>query len=366
VTGVERALARVETGAIERNVRHLRSLLEGGAELCAVVKADGYGHGHAAAARAALAGGATWLAVATAREAAALREADFSHVRILVMGALTPDDLRLALDSNADVVAWTRELVEAIDRPARVHVKLDSGMGRLGTKDPADARELCELVARTEGLELAGLMTHFATADETGDDYFQAQLDRFTPLAREIKAAHPSTVIHAANSASVYRASASHFDLVRCGIAIYGLDPFGEDPEARGLEPAMALESYVAAVKRFEPGESAGYGRTWRAGATTNIGVLPIGYGDGWRRALSNDCDVIVRGRRHPLVGTVSMDNITIDLGAETDVRPGDRAVLIGEQDGERILCEEVARRLRTINYEVTCGLTARVRREHT
>jgi alanine racemase len=209
-------------------------------------------------------------------------------------------------------------------------------------------------------------MTHFATADELGDDHFGAQLERFTPLANEIKTAYPSTVVHAANSASVYRDSASHFDLVRCGVAIYGLDPFGEDPAERGLEPAMRLESYVAAVKRFEPGDSAGYGRTWKASEPTDVGVLPIGYGDGWRRALSNDCDVLVRGRRRPLVGTISMDNVTIDLGPDTDVRVGDRAVLMGEQDGERILCEEVATRLHTINYEVTCGLTARVRREHT
>jgi alanine racemase len=365
VSRVERALARIDTGAIERNCRHLGSLLSDGTELCAVVKADGYGHGHAAAARAALAGGATWIAVATAREAEALRAAGLEDERILVMGALTPDDLRIALGADADVVAWTRELVEAIDLAARVHVKLDSGMGRLGTKDPDEARALCDLIARRDDLELAGLMTHFATADELGDEHFGAQLERFAPLAREVKSAHPQAVVHAANSAAAYRDTAAHFDMVRCGIAVYGLDPFGEDPAERGLEPALGLESYVASVKRFEPGDSAGYGRTWRAGHATFVGVLPIGYGDGWRRALSNNCDVLVRGRRHPLVGTVSMDNVTIDLGPETDVRPGDRAVLIGEQDGERILCEEVARRLHTINYEVTCGLTARVRREH-
>ncbi|MFL5909081.1 MAG: alanine racemase [Gaiellaceae bacterium] len=366
---VERALARIDTGAIERNVRHLGSLLGADTELCAVVKADGYGHGHAAAARAALAGGAAWLAVATAREAQALRDAGLADARVLVMGALTHEDLRIALAARADVVAWTRELVEAIDVPAsfaaRVHVKLDSGMGRLGTKDPQEARELCALVDAREGLELAGLMTHFATADEPGDDHFPEQLERFTPLAREVKGAYPQAIVHAANSAAVYRDRAAHFDLVRCGVAVYGLDPFGEDPANRGLDPALRLESYVAAVKRFEPGESVGYGRTWKASGPTCVGVLPIGYGDGWRRALSNNADVLVRGRRRPLVGTVSMDNVTIDLGAETDVRVGDPAVLIGEQDGEHILCEEVARRLDTINYEVTCGLTHRVRREH-
>ncbi len=151
--------------------------------------------------------------------------------------------------------------------------------------------------------------------------------------------------------------------MVRCGIAVYGLDPFGEDPSEHGLEPALELRSYVADVKRFEAGASAGYGRAWRAGAETWVGVLPIGYGDGVRRALSNNAEVLVRGRRRPLVGNVSMDNIAIELGPETDVQPGDEAVLIGAQGSERVSAEEIARRIGTINYEVTTGLTARVRR---
>ena len=178
----------------------------------------------------------------------------------------------------------------------------------------------------------------------------------------------PSTtglICHAANSAATLRDPASHFDLVRCGVGIYGLDPFQSDPADEGLEPALSLESWVAAVKRFEPGDSAGYGRRWIAAEPTWVATVPIGYGDGWRRALSDNCDVLVSGRRYPLVGTVSMDNVTVELGAETDVEVGDPVVLIGEQDGERILCEEVARRLDTINYEVTCGLTQRVRREY-
>ena len=136
-------------------------------------------------------------------------------------------------------------------------------------------------------------------------------------------------------------------------------------PAAAGLEPALRLESYVAAVRQFDAGESAGYGRRWQAEQPTWVGTLPIGYGDGWRRGLTNNADVLVRGRRYPLVGTVSMDNITIDLGPETDVQPGDRAVLIGDDGEERILCEDVARRLDTINYEITCGLSPRVRRVH-
>jgi alanine racemase len=331
------------------------------------VKADGYGHGHAAVARAALAGGAGWLAVATANEARALRDEGIG-ARLLVMGALTPADLDTALAADADVVVWTEELLDWIETRgtgARVHVKLDSGMGRLGTKDPNRALALCRRVAELEQFELAGLMTHFATADEEGDDHFGRQLERFAPLAAEVKSAYGGVVVHAANSAATIREPRAHFDMVRCGIAVYGLDPFGRDPAERGLEPALALESYVAAVKRFEPGDSAGYGRRFIASEPTWIAVLPIGYGDGWRRGLTNNAEVLVRGRRRPLVGTVSMDNITIDLGPETDVTPGDPAVLIGVQGDERILCEEVARRLDTINYEVTCGLTQRVRRLH-
>jgi alanine racemase len=214
-------------------------------------------------------------------------------------------------------------------------------------------------------MELAGLMTHFATADEFGDDHFPGQLESFTALAGELKDAHPHLKVHAANSAATLRDRAAHFDLVRCGVAIYGLDPFGSDPAERGLEPVLRLESYVAAVKPFEPGESAGYGRRWKATEPTNVGTIPIGYGDGWRRALTNNADVLIGGRRYPLVGTVSMDNLTVDLGADTEVTPGTEAVLIGAQDGERILAEEIARRLDTINYEVTCGLSPRVRRLH-
>jgi alanine racemase len=359
VTG--RAVARVDPRAIEQNCGVLRRRL-GNAELCAVVKANGYGHGTGTAARAALAGGATWLATATAAEAAAL-EVDAPR---LVMGALTRGDLDVALGARADVVAWTREFVDAVavrGGGARVHVKLDSGMGRLGTKDPREARELCDLVASTEGLELAGLMTHFATADEPGDDHFPHQLARFSALVDDVRRDHPAITVHAANSAGVLRDPAAHFDMARCGIAVYGMDPFGEDPAAHGLEPALRLESYVATVKRFEPGDSAGYGRSWRASEPTWVAVLPIGYGDGWRRGLSNNADVLVRGRRHPLVGTVSMDNITVDLGPDTDVEVGDEAVLIGGQDGERILAEEVAKGLGTINYEVTTALLPRAQR---
>jgi alanine racemase len=279
------------------------------------------------------------------------------------------DRARVALLADADVVAWTSEFLRAASayaRPGtRVHVKLDTGMGRLGTSDPAEAGALAAAVAADARLELAGVMTHFATADEHGDAHFPAQLDRFTAFVRDLRGTYPNLRAHAANSAATLRDAASHLDMVRCGVAVYGLDPFGVDPAREGLRPAMSVESYVASVKRFEPGEGAGYGQTWRAAEPTDVAVLPIGYGDGWRRGLSNNARVLIRGRSYPLVGTVSMDNVTVDLGPGAAATVGDRAVLIGEQDGERILAEEVARALGTINYEVTCGLTPRVRRAY-
>jgi alanine racemase len=341
-----------------------------GAELCAVVKADGYGHGADACAAAALEGGATRLAVATAQEAEQIGRR-FQHVPLLTMGALTDVDVDVALAAGSEIAVWREEFLRLVaaraaaqGRPAKVHVKYDSGMGRLGTTDPKEVMALIRICEGEDGLRPVGVWTHFATADEPESDFFDEQLQRFTSLAGEVKAQNAEITVHAANSAALFRAPAAHFDMARCGIAIYGLDPFHEDPAARGLQPVLELHSYVADVKRFAAGASAGYGRTWRAPQDTWVGVLPIGYGDGVRRGLSNNAEVLVRGRRHPLVGTVSMDNITIDLGPDTDVGPGDEAVLIGPQGEERILAEEVARRLETINYEVTCGISARVPRE--
>jgi alanine racemase len=344
VIGSDRALAKVDLGAIERNCARLPK------PLCAVVKANGYGHGPVAGA--ALAGGATWVAVATADEARELREQGVD-APVLVMGALTRAELQVALDADADVVAWTDEVAEAAPR---VHVKLDTGMGRLGTKERDEALRLAERP------NVVGLMTHFATADELDDRFFSTQLDAFRAFVEAV--GRDDLLVHAANSAAALRDPASHFDMVRCGIAVYGMDPFHADPAAHGLEPALSLHTWVAAVRRFAPGDSAGYGRRWTADEPCWVATIPIGYGDGWRRGLTNDCDVLIRGRRHPLVGTVSMDNVTAALGADTDVRVGDPAVLIGRQGEERILAEEVARRLGTINYEVTTGLLPRVRRE--
>jgi alanine racemase len=361
-----RALARVNVAAIERNVARMRARLTGGAELCAVVKADGYGHGALPTARAALAAGASWLAVATVEEAARLRAGEIRQP-VLVMGAISAQELPIALQAGADVVAWSERFVADLAAPSvpvRVHVKLDTGMGRLGTRDVSEAFRVARAIESFPGLELVGAMTHFATADEDSE-FLADQLARFDEFAHELRGRHPGILVHAANSAATLRAPASHFDMVRCGIAIYGCDPMNENPDRHGLEPALELTSYVAAVKRARVGDSAGYGRQFVAERDTWIATLPIGYADGVRRALSNNCDVLVGGARQPLVGRVSMDNITIDLGSATGIHPGQRATIIGRNGPQRQTAEDLAQRIGTINYEIVCGISGRVPRLH-
>jgi alanine racemase len=352
-----RATARIDLGAIERNCARLAGL---GTKLCAVVKADGYGHGAVQAALAAQRGGAQWLAVATAGEAAALRDHGVVGP-LLVMGALSSAELDLAVSARADIVAWRPDYVARLrGRDVGVHVKLDTGMGRLGTRDPDEAAATAEAVSATAGPRLAGVMTHFATADDD-PEFMAEQLARFVPWADRFEVTR-----HAANSAAALGNPAARLDMVRCGIAIYGMDPFHRDPAEHDLEPALELVSYVAEVKQARKGDSAGYGRRFIAERDTWIGTVPIGYGDGVRRGLTGTgTHVLIGERRVPIVGTVSMDNITIDLG-DQPVERGTEVVLLGSRGSERVLAEDWARALGTINYEVTCGLSPRVPRSYT
>ncbi|HVC84865.1 MAG TPA: alanine racemase [Solirubrobacteraceae bacterium] len=358
-----RALARINVAAIERNSARL---VRSSPRLCAVVKANAYGHGAVECARAALAGGATWLAVAAAQEAQELREGGLD-APILVMGALTRAELELALAVDADLVAWTEEFLDWVVAlgGARVHVKLDSGMGRLGTRDGALADRLATRIAGTPGLELAGAMTHLATAEEPDRTFLEDQLARFSAWAGPLRERHPQLLVHAENSAALLGAGHTRFDMARCGGAVYGLDPFGVDPAVWGLEAALELRSWVAACKPCATGESVGYGRRFVASEPTDLAIVPIGYGDGVRRLLSNNAEVLVGGRRRPLVGTVSMDNLAVDLGRGSGVAVGTMVTLLGADGSERISAEEIAERQGTINYEVTCALSPRVPRAY-
>ena len=346
---MSRALAAINLAAIERNCAQLAAMAP---QLCAVVKANAYGHGAVECSRAALAGGASWLAVAAAVEASELR-AGGVRAPILVMGALTRDELELALDADADVVAWSDQFLDWLAGlgGGRVHVKLDSGMGRLGTRDGVLADRLAARVASEPGLALAGAMTHLATAEEPDRSFMESQLARFESWVAPLRERSPGLLVHAENSAALLGAGRGRFDMARCGGAVYGLDPFGVGPAQWGLEAALELHSWVADVKRFAAGDSAGYGRRFVATEATELAVVPVGYGDGVRRL--------------PVVGTVSMDNVTVDLGLGGGVAVGAVVTLIGSDGAERIAAEEVAARQGTINYEVTCAVSPRVPREY-
>lgn len=368
----QRALAEVNLAAIERNVAALRSRLSSDTRLCAVVKANAYGHGSVPVSRTVLAAGARHLAVATALEAQALR-AGAVAAPILILGAVSDDELPIALAAEAELVIWELETAQKLiavarteQRPIGVHVKLDSGLGRLGTRSLDDAAALVELVIDAPELRLVGVMTHFATSD--GDpDFVAEQLRAFKPLVQRVRGlpGGGEVIAHAANSGAILRFPETHFDMVRAGISLYGSDPMNDDPAGWELEPALTLRSYVAAVKAAVPGQSAGYSRRFIADRETVIATVPIGYADGLPRALTNNCEVLIGGRRYPLVGTVSMDNITVEVGPDAPVRVGDRVTLIGTDGNETQTAEQLAARVPTISYELLCWISARVPRSY-
>lgn len=324
----------IALGALRRNVRTLTRVLAG-AELWAVVKADGYGHGAVDVGRAALEEGARALCVATVGEGLVLRRA-FPEARILVMGPVAENDLRAAREAALELAVSNGPLPEGI----RLHVKVDTGMGRFG---------FAEIPPLTG--DVVGLMSHLATAD-SDPAFAERQIARFRALAQ----AHPQLQAHIANSAAALRLPASRFGAARCGIALYGLSPFGTDPAEDGLEPVLSWRSELALVKLLSPGESTGYGRRFVARRPTWIGLVPVGYADGFRRDLTG-AEVLVAGERRRVVGTVSMDSFAVELDRE--LPRGTPVTLIG--DG--LLCEEHARAAGTITYELVCGLNARPER---
>ena len=327
---MHRSEITIDLGAVRRNARTLLRAL-GGAELWAVVKADGYGHGAADVAAAALGAGASALCVATVPEALALRR-EFPDVRILVMGPAGSREIAHAREAALELVAADGEVPHGV----RVHLKLDTGMGRWGLSE----------LAPPAG-EVVGLMSHFASAD--CDAAFTAhQTERFAAAT----AGYSHLTRHIANSAAALRYPAARFDAARCGVALYGLSPFGGDPMDDGLEPALSWRSHLAQVRLLQPGDSTGYGRRFVAERPTWIGIVPVGYADGFRRDLTGT-EVRVGGELRRVVGTVSMDAFAVELERELPV--GTPVTLIGHG----ILAEEHARVADTITYELACGINS-------
>ena len=369
-------IARVRPAAIEANVRRLAERA-GSAALCAVVKADGYGHGAVTAARAALAGGASWLAVATIREAlevAETAESVGSDAPVLILAEADPGLVASASGRCSSRVRFTVASVSGIQAlaaaggPARsVHLKVDTGMHRMGAL-PGELGAMVEAL-REAGprLRLEGVWTHFAVADEPDDPFTAEQLRRFDAAIAQLGASGVSAdVVHAANSAGLLAHPDARRDMVRAGISIYGVPP---SPALKGiveLEPALELVSRVTAVRTVAPGETVSYGRHWRAGEPTRVATVAIGYADGIRRdSGSAGVEVLVRGRRCPIVGAVTMDQLMVALPPviADEATMGDEAVLIGRQGADEITATEVAQRLGTIAYEVLTSISARVPR---
>jgi alanine racemase len=348
-----RAWAEIDLSAVRDNVRALKRRAPG-SRLMAVVKADAYGHGAVPVAGAALEAGADCLAVATVEEGVQLRRAGMLSPMILVFTDLLPGELRLAEGHRLAVTAHSLPSAKRVAARPRVeaHLKVNAGMNRWGV-EPHETGEARKLL----GPRLAGVYTHLSSAD-SDPGATRRQLDLF----EAVLAAQPfgDALIHAANSAATLWHPRSHYDCVRPGIALYGLNPLGDrgSAEEEGLRPAMALKSYVAGVRRLGSGDGVSYGLTYRAEIPTFAATVPVGYAEGYRRTLSGRAEALIRGTRRPLLGRVTMDACV--FAADESVEVGDEVVLVGAQGSERVTAEELGARAGTINYEVTTGVNPR------
>jgi alanine racemase len=359
----------IDVDAIAQNVRIIKGIVGADVRILAVLKADAYGHGAVKVARTALNNGASYCGVASVNEAVRLRNAGIS-APILVLGYTPAWQAREALLHGITITLYDRGVARAFSRAAvelhveaRAHIKVDTGMGRLGLL-PEEVLDFVLDVRRLPELSLEGMFTHFSVADDADLGYTGAQLERFrTVLGRLRERGITFPLIHAANSAAMLRLPESHFNMVRLGLAMYGLAPSSEVPLPAGVRRALTWKTSIAQVKSLPPGSCVSYGNTYRTRGEETIAVIPVGYADGFRRAPEHWGEVLVGGTRAPIVGRVCMDQTMINITDIDDVRVGDEVVLIGSQGPETITAEEVAERLGTINYEVVSVIMARVPR---
>lgn len=365
------AWAEVDLGAIERNVRTLKARTRPGTLFMAVVKADGYGHGGPEVARAAVSAGADRIGVATVDEAIAVRGQGVD-VPVHVLSEPPHTAVRTLLEYDITPTLYNRAFAVALSRAAALaqtsatfHLKLDTGMGRIGI--PAEeAADFVESLTGLPGLALGGVFTHFATADVPGDWDYDTQIGRFNAAIASMRAhGMDPGIVHAANSPATILHPESHFDMVRCGIAIYGLHPAPATHGAIELVPAMTVKARVSRVARIGMGEGVSYGLTWRATAPTTIATLPIGYADGVRRALSNETRVLIGGAECRQVGRVCMDQLMVEVPRGLEVAVGDEAVLVGRQGRLELTMEGQAEAAGTIDYEIAVGYGLRLERRY-
>lgn len=359
----------IDLNAIEHNVRQI-ALEIGDADLCAVVKADAYGHGDIPVAEAAIRGGAGWLAVALVEEGVRLREADID-VPILVLSEPSLEEVLPIVTHGLTPTAYRSEFVErlasvaqtATTLPYPVHLKLDTGMHRVGAP-PVEAFEIARMIERDDRLALQGVFTHFSVADEDAR-YTERQNTALVNFveALELEGIHPK-LKHAANTAAAFDHPETRHDLCRVGLGIYGLRPHGDSGASIDLQPAMKVVSHVAYVRNLPAGAHPSYGRRRELDAASRVATVPIGYADGVHRSLSATGSVLIGGKRRPFAGTVTMDMVVVDVGAD-DVSVGDEVVLMGSQGEETISAEDWARLLNTISYEIVCDFGPRLPRRY-
>jgi alanine racemase len=370
-------IAEIDLSAIRDNLRAIRSLIGPAVEIIATVKADAYGHGAVPVARTLAAEGVKQFGVALVEEGAALREAGIAG-EILVLGALLPEDapevVKHGLEAAVSDLDFARRLDEVSrrrGRPTGVHVKLDTGLGRLGFP-PERGLDAFRELAGLQGLRLVGAMTHFSSADEAGEgaEFTRGQLAAFLKIRKAVAAAGIQVPLwHAAGSAAILLHPDSHLDAVRPGIALYGgvpaaqVPPLAQAGKPMKLRQAMTLKTRIVLVRDFPPGATLGYGRTFRTARPSRIAALPIGYADGFSRANSNRGQALVRGRRVPIVGRVSMDIVLVDVTDVPGAAAGDEVVLYGRQGEAEISIVEAAATIGTISYELMTALAARVPR---
>ncbi len=359
----------VDLDAIQDNVRAIRGLLDPSCQVMAVVKAQAYGHGAVAVARAAVEAGATWLAVARLREGIQLRRAGLT-APILLLGPPTPAEVPLVVEFElrptlvrADQARLFSDAARKLGREVPVHIKVDTGLGRYGAT-LEEARQLLHDLRHLPGLRIDGLYSHFAAADDPDEGYTAGQLEALRNAQADLEAeGFRFPIVHIAASAGALGHPRSHLGMVRVGISLYGLYPAGHLAPCARLRPALSFHARVMRVFRLRPGQSVGYGRTYVAGEPVVAALLPVGYADGLPRSHSNSGVVLVNGRRARLIGRVSMDQSVADVGRCGPVSVGDPVVLIGSQGEETITGEEFALRSGTINYEVVTSLGFRVPR---
>ncbi|MGN1317549.1 MAG: alanine racemase [Lachnospirales bacterium] len=363
-----RVMAEINLDAIGHNIREIKKCIEPKTKLLAVVKADGYGHGALEVSKVSLYNGADWLGVATCDEGVELRNAGI-QVPILILSRTVASQLEIVINNSLTQTVYTYEMAKELSdmaknlgREAFAHIKIDTGMSRIGFLPNEESLDIIEEIFKLENLNVTGIFTHFSTADEEDKSFTKKQFERFLYMTNSIEKRGHKLIRHCANSAAIIDMPELQLDMVRSGIITYGMFPSDFVSKSVDLKPAMSIKSQIIHIKELDENIGIGYGRTYYTNKITKVGTVPIGYADGYSRLLSNKARVIVNGKYASVIGNVCMDQLMIDL-TDIECKIGDTVILMGESNGLSVSAEELAKIEGTINYEIVCDVGKRVPR---